>query len=126
MQLRLEGKVILVVEDNDVNQMVMEELLRPTGAEVVMAGNGLLAVQAVQGRTFDLVLMDMQMPVMDGLQASKEIRTFIGYDELPIVAVTANAMQEGKDESLDAGLNDYITKPIEPQQLLAALRRWIR
>ncbi len=125
-QLRLEGRRILVAEDNEVNQFLLKELLSPTGAEVVVAENGLIAVQAVRKGTFDLVFMDMQMPEMDGIQASREIRKLAGHDSLPIVAVTANAMKEDKDLGFAAGLNDYLTKPIEPHQLLMALRRWIR
>ena len=125
-QVSLENKRILVAEDNAINQLLMEELLRPTGAEVVMADNGLQAVNAVKARRFDLVLMDMQMPVMDGIQASREIRAIAGRDELPIVAVTANAMKEDKEQGFAAGLNDYITKPIEPQQFALLIKRWIR
>ena len=66
------------------------------------------------------------MPVMDGIQAAREIRTFASYDDLPIVAVTANAMKEDKEQGVEAGLNDYITKPIEPQQFALLLKRWIR
>ena len=124
--LHLEGKRILVAEDNDINQLLMEELLASTGAEVSLVENGLLAVEAAKTGTFDLVLMDMQMPVMGGIQASKEIRIFASRDELPIVAVTANAMKEDKELGVAAGLNDYITKPIDPQQLIMALRRWVR
>ena len=125
-QLGLENKRILVAEDNEINRLLMEELLRPTGAEVVMAENGLLALNAVREKRFDLVLMDMQMPVMDGIQAAREIRTFAGCDELPIVAVTASAMKEDKELGFEAGLNDYITKPIEPQQFALLLKRWLR
>ena len=125
-QVSLENKRILVAEDNAINQLLMEELLRPTGAEIVMADNGLQAVDAVKAQRFDLVLMDMQMPVMDGIQASREIRAIAGCKDLPIVAVTANAMKEDKEQGFAAGLNDYITKPIEPQQFALLIRRWIR
>ena len=126
LQLHLEGKRILVAEDNEINKFLMEEMLHPTGAEVVLVDNGLMAVEAVrENANFDLVLMDMQMPVMDGIQASREIRKFAGFDRLPIVAVTANAMKEDKDLGFAAGLNDYITKPIEPSSLIMVLKRWI-
>ncbi len=125
-QLQLQGKRILVAEDNDINQLLMKELLYPTGAEVVVAANGMQAVSAVREGLFDLIFMDMQMPVMDGLQATREIRAFAGYGVLPIVAVTANAMKADKEQGFAAGLNDYITKPIEPHQLILALKRWIQ
>ena len=124
--LHLEGKRILVAEDNEINQVLMEELLAATGAKVTLAENGQVAVDAARSQPFDLVLMDMQMPVMDGIQASREIREFAGPDVLPIVAVTANAMKEDKELGVAAGLNDYITKPIEPRQLILALKRWLR
>ena len=124
-QLNLGGKRILVAEDNEINQMIIEEMLAPTGAEVVTVENGMLAVEAVREGAFDLVLMDLQMPVMGGIQATREIRLFIGHEALPIVAVTANAMQEDKSNGFSAGLNDYITKPIEPQQLIAVLKTWL-
>ena len=123
--LHLEGKRVLVAEDNDINQMLMEEFLRSTGAEVIVVENGLLAVEAVKESHFDLVLMDLQMPVMGGIQASKEIRKFASKEALPIVAVTANAMKEDKEQGVAAGLNDYITKPIDPQQLIMALQQWV-
>ena len=125
-QLQLHGKRILVAEDNEINQFLMEEMLTPTGAEVVVVENGKLAVEAVQSQHFDVVLMDVQMPLMDGIQASREIRKIVGYHELPIIAVTANALKDDKEQGFDAGLNDYITKPIEPKQLALALKEWIK
>ncbi len=124
-QLRLEGKSILVAEDNVINQMIMQELLAPCGAEIVLAGNGQEAVDAVNARPFDLVLMDMQMPVMDGLEATRIIRTRPEAANMPIIAVTANAMSEDKDRGFACGMNDYLTKPVEPAGLLKVLRVWL-
>ncbi len=116
---------ILVVEDNVINQLLMEELLSATKANVKIAENGKIAVDMVHEETFDIVLMDMQMPVMDGLQASREIRKTFDRETLPIIAVTANAMKEDKDEGMQVGLNDYITKPIDPKNLMNILRMYL-
>ena len=124
-QLNIRDKHILVAEDNPVNQLILQELLAPSGATVVTADNGQEAVNAIKSRHFDLVFMDMQMPVMDGLQATIAIREHIDGESLPIIAVTANAMQEDKDKGFASGMNDYITKPVEPLELLAKLRAWI-
>ena len=123
--LHITGRRILVAEDNAINQLIIQELIAPSGAHVVMADNGQLAVDAVRTQKFDLVFMDMQMPVMDGLEATRIIRTFADIDSLPIIAVTANAMKEDKDRGFASGMNDYITKPVEPQRLLEILRVWL-
>ena len=121
-RLKLEGKRILVAEDNAINQLIMAELIEPSGARVVMAHNGRQAVEAARDGNFDLVFMDMQMPVMDGLEATREIRGFADKDSLPIIAVTANAMKEDREKGFASGMNAYITKPIEPGQLLDILK----
>ena len=125
-QLQLVGKRILVAEDNAINQVIMQELLAPAGATVIMVDNGQQAVDAARTQALDLVFMDMQMPVMDGLEATRKIREFAGMGDLPIIAVTANAMKEDKARGFESGMNDYITKPIEPQHLLAMLRIWLK
>ena len=122
--LDLHGKRILVVEDNESNQFVITELLRPTRADVRCVDNGQAAVQEVKKTHYDLVLMDIQMPVMDGLEATRCIRD-LGMKKLPIVAITANAMKDYENKGFASGLSDYITKPIEPASLLNALRRWL-
>ena len=124
-QLDLAGKSILVAEDNEFNQLILMDMLAPTGAEIVVVENGLLAVEAVKKKIFNLIFMDMQMPVMDGIQASKSIRALPGGGDIPIVAVTANAMKEDKENGFAAGLNDYITKPIDFAHLLRVLKKWI-
>ena len=123
--LKLDGKRILIAEDNAINQLIMQELIAPTGATVIMVDNGLQAVNAVREQAFDLVFMDMQMPVMDGLEATRQIRTFMAADVLPIVAVTANAFKEDRDKGFASGMNDYLTKPIEPEHLITILHTWL-
>ncbi|MEO6856347.1 MAG: response regulator [Rhodoferax sp.] len=122
----VRGAHILLVEDNDLNQQVASELLQDAGFTVDIADNGLIAVAMVGQTTYDLVLMDMQMPVMDGITATQEIRETGLYPELPIVAMTANAMQADRDRCLAAGMNSFVAKPIEPDDLWRALAQWIR
>ena len=122
----IKGAQILLVEDNELNQEVAGELLKDAGFLVDIADNGRIAVDKVQQKDYDIVLMDMQMPIMDGVTATQEIRKLPGYEDLAIVAMTANAMQQDKDKCLEAGMQDFITKPIEPDELWAALLRWIK
>ncbi len=123
--LDLSSKHILVVEDNLINQLIMEELLQKTNAKVSMADNGQIAVDMIEKQSFDLILMDMQMPVMDGIQATGVIRQKYSMAELPIIAVTANAMKEDKEKGIQMGLNDYLTKPIDPTNLMMTLQYWL-
>ncbi len=120
----LRGARILLAEDNDLNQQVACELLGDAGLVVEVAENGAIAIEMVQAAPYDLVLMDMQMPVMDGIAATLEIRR-LGFAGLPIVAMTANAMQADRDRCLDAGMNDYLAKPIDPDALWATLLAWV-
>jgi len=127
----LVGLRLLVVEDNAINQQVAEELLSGQGAAVDMADNGLRGVEAVQaaqaaGKPYDLVLMDMQMPVMDGLTAARQIRSRLGVADLPIIAMTANAMASDRVECLEAGMNDHVGKPFDLEQLVATLLLWTK
>ena len=121
----LAGAHILLVEDNAINQQVARETLLRCGATVEVAGHGAEAVGMVQARPYDVVLMDVQMPVMDGLTATRAIRELPGLADLPIVALTAHALAEDRDRCLAAGMNDYLTKPIEIDRLLATLGQWI-
>jgi CheY-like chemotaxis protein len=114
------------VEDNDLNQEVAMELLRDAGFVVDLAENGQIAVDKVRAADYDIVLMDMQMPVMDGVTAAAEIRKDERYKDLPIVAMTANAMQVDRDRCLEAGMNDHVAKPIEPEDLWKALLKWLK
>jgi two-component system sensor histidine kinase/response regulator len=126
---RIKGARVLLVEDNDLNQQVATELLTDAGFDVEVAGNGRVAVDMVKDNTgapWDIVLMDMQMPVLDGVSATVEIRGDAAFVDLPIVAMTANAMQQDRDRCHAAGMQDFITKPIEPDELWRALLRWIK
>jgi two-component system, sensor histidine kinase and response regulator len=120
------GARVLLVEDNDINQQVAREILEGAGLIVSLAGNGQEAVTAVQTGDYDVVLMDIQMPVMDGYAATRAIRRDDRYKDLPILAMTAHAMAGDAQKSLDAGMQDHVTKPIDPEHLFAALRKWIR
>ena len=116
---------ILVVEDNVLNQEVAAELLRELGHDVVIASDGLDALATAQAQRFDLVLMDVQMPRMDGLEATRRLRALPAYADTPIVAMTANVYAQDRDQALAAGMSDYIGKPVEPEQLRAVLQRWL-
>lgn len=116
---------ILLVEDNDINQEVAKALLESVGLRVDVAEHGQQALEMVELRRYDLILMDMQMPVMDGLQATRLIRNTDHGRELPIVAMTANAFEEDRQACRDAGMNDFLAKPFDPDLLFDVLRRWI-
>ncbi len=122
----ITGARILVAEDNEINQQVARELISRKKCIPHMVENGELAVKAVQNSPFDMVLMDIQMPVMDGIEAAEKIRA-LGkpFDTLPIVAMSAHAMGESKKKTLTAGMNDHISKPVDPNELYACLLRWI-
>jgi CheY-like chemotaxis protein len=117
---------LLLVEDVAVNRELISTLLSPFDITVETAENGLLAVEAMRRAAFDLVLMDVQMPVMDGLTAARAIRALpgAGAQSTPIVAMTANVLPEQVQKCLDAGMDDHLGKPISPAALLAALSRW--
>ncbi len=148
----IRGARILLVEDNEINQQVASEILEGAGLKVTIAGNGREAVDAVQAMRYDAVLMDVQMPVMDGYTATKRIRNWeagirkaeggkrnkIGTESdpsgsvlspqsssLPIIAMTAHAMAGDEEKSLEAGMNGHVTKPIEPDKLFDMLHKWI-
>ena len=123
----IRGAKVLLAEDNKINQMVASELLKLLHVELTIANNGIEAVEAVQKQDFDLILMDVQMPEMDGLTATQAIRRLDkpGVDKLPILAMTANALDTDYQRSLAAGMNDHLTKPIDPEKLRIALKKWI-
>ena len=124
--VKIRGAEVLLVEDNDINQQVAQEILEGAGLIVTIAENGNAGVDAVQSQAFDIVLMDIQMPVMDGYEATRTIRENKKFDKLPILAMTANAMAGDREKSLEAGMNDHVTKPINPDELFAALEKWIK
>jgi signal transduction histidine kinase/CheY-like chemotaxis protein len=123
----IRGAQLLLVEDNEINQQVAREILEGAGLNVALATNGLEAVNAVKENNYDAVLMDVQMPVMDGYTATREIRNLKSeIRNVPIIAMTAHAMAGDEDKSLQAGMNGHVTKPIDPDQLFATLQKWIK
>ena len=115
---------ILVAEDNVVNQEIISMTLEDDGHYVDVVGNGAEAVQAVQDAQYDIVLMDIHMPEMDGVTAARKIRELPGVAcDIPIIALTADAMVGDREKYLDCGMNDYATKPIALDELYAAIRR---
>ncbi len=121
----LSGRQILLAEDNQVNQMVARGMLEKAGAKVTIVDNGQKAIDMVKNVKFDLVLMDMQMPVMDGYSASDKIRELYTASELPIIAMTANVMKGDKEKCLKHGMNDYIGKPVSKVKLLETINNYI-
>jgi len=119
------GARILLVEDNPINQEVARDLLGAAGLACDLAENGREAVARVTAQTYDLVLMDVQMPVMDGLEATRLIRNLPTCAALPILAMTANAFEDDRRRCIEAGMNDHVPKPVTPGNLYAALRRWL-
>ena len=122
----IEGARVLLVEDNELNREVAVEMLRQAGIDAEQAENGRIALNMLEKDEYDLVLMDMQMPVMDGIDATRALRRMPGLELLPVVAVTANVRPEDRRRCIDAGMNDFLGKPIEPEQLFGTLRKWIR
>ena len=119
---------ILLAEDNLTNQQVALGLLKKLGLAADVVDNGAEAVTALEGLAYDLVLMDVQMPVMDGLEATRLIRSphsAVRNHQVPIIALTAHAMRSDRDKCFEAGMNDYVSKPVSPQALLEALNRWL-
>ena len=123
------GARVLLVEDNEINQEVASSLMERMGMSVTLAENGLNAVNACKARTFDIIFMDIQMPVMDGLEAARRLRAQEAEDgagPTPIIAMTAHAMREDREKSRDAGMDDHITKPIDPDMLARILIKWVK
>ena len=128
---KLAGANVLLVEDNEINQQVAMEILSGAGLKVTVANNGQEALDLVRANAYDAVLMDVQMPVMDGYTATGKIRELEAKQpppngRLPIIAMTAHAMAGDQEKSLAAGMNDHITKPIDPAQLFGTLSKWVR
>jgi len=119
------GARVLLAEDNPINQEVASELLRAAGLEVDLAANGLEAVHLARHHAYDLVLMDMQMPEMDGLAATRVLRSLPEHARTPILAMTANAFGDDRQACLDAGMDDHLAKPVDPELLYAMLGRWL-
>jgi PAS domain S-box-containing protein len=122
----IQGAHVLLVEDNEINQQVAMEILQGAGLKVTIANNGQEGVDAARENQYDVILMDIQMPVMDGYTATREIRKDERFKELPIIAMTAHAMSGDEDKSLEAGMNGHVAKPIDPDKLFSTLQRWIK
>jgi CheY-like chemotaxis protein len=122
---RHRGKRVLLAEDNPINQEVAMQLLLDAGLAPDLADNGVLAVQMARETDYAIILMDMQMPLMDGIEATREIRRMAGRASTPILAMTANAFEADRDSCLAAGMNDFLTKPVDPAHLFSILQRWL-
>jgi len=120
----LAGLRVLLAEDNKVNQLVAREILAKAGIQPVIVSNGRQAVEAASSQTFDLVLMDLQMPVMDGLEAVRLLRQTFAPEALPVLAMTAHTFAQERQTCLEAGMQDLVPKPVDPAQLYGMLSRW--
>lgn len=119
------GGTILIAEDHPTNQLILQRFLKLAGHRTIIAGNGVEAVEAASQRGYDLILMDLRMPEMDGFQAISNIREFGPNVDTPIIVLSADARGEDRDRAASIGANDYLTKPIDPARLFAALARWL-
>jgi signal transduction histidine kinase/CheY-like chemotaxis protein len=123
---QLSGTKVLLVEDNELNQELARELLIDAGITVETAFNGQEALELLETQDFDGVLMDCQMPVMDGYEATREIRKLEKFNDMPVIALTANAMKKDIEKVLKTGMNDHIAKPINPDQMFVTMAKWIK
>ena len=119
------GRTVLLVEDNPVNQTVIEAMLRSLGFTVSVATDGAQAVRSAQGSEFEVILMDCRLPIIDGYEATRQIRNLPGRGNVPIIALTANALQGDRETCLSAGMNDYLAKPFKRNDLQQILQRWV-
>ena len=120
-----EGTRVLLAEDNLVNQRIVKALMQKINLSLDIVSNGIDALKAVRNFEYILILMDVQMPLMDGMTATKHIREEYNLTEIPIIAMTANAMIGDREMCLEVGMNDYISKPIKPEELYSKLIYWI-
>jgi signal transduction histidine kinase/CheY-like chemotaxis protein len=120
-----EGRNVLLVEDNPVNQTVIEAMLRSLGFTVSVATDGAQAVRSAEENDFEVILMDCRLPIIDGYEATRQIRCLPGRTDVPIIALTANALQGDRETCLQAGMNDYLAKPFKRNDLQQILQRWV-
>jgi CheY-like chemotaxis protein len=125
LKVRYAGARILLAEDEPINQEVSRELLESAGLIVDLADDGVEAVEQATRKDYDLILLDLQMPRMNGIEASRIIRALPGREAVPILALTANAFTGDRQKCIDAGMNDHIGKPVDPDQLFETLLHWL-
>jgi CheY-like chemotaxis protein len=125
LRQRHQGRRILVVEDEPLNQEITRALLEDAGLQVDIVDDGMQALRRTREQAYDLILMDMQMPVMNGIESTRAIRRDSRNRTTPIVAMTANAYTEDCQTCLDAGMDDHVPKPVEPDHLYGTLHRWL-
>jgi CheY-like chemotaxis protein len=123
-EYQLAGLAVLLVEDNVTNQLVVRETLAKVGISIDIADNGHEAIEAVERKKYDVILMDIQMPDMDGYEAAAIIREKYSFEDMPIIALTAHSMVGDREKCLNAGMNDYLTKPINKSELFSLLNKW--
>ena len=123
---RLAGTRVLVAEDNFFNQQIVQELLQLAGIQVEVANNGQEALAILELAQFDVILMDVHMPVMNGLDATQQIRRSLRFADMPVIALTAGVTEAEREQCLSSGMNDFINKPINMTQLLSTLVQWIK
>jgi two-component system, sensor histidine kinase len=121
----ITGKKILLAEDNDINRMIASIVLKSNGYEITEVLDGKAAVTELTRQSFDLVLMDMQMPFMDGLEATRIIRKHLN-SKVPIIALTANEIQKEKGRCVQAGMNDFLMKPFDEKDLVSIIIKWLQ
>lgn len=121
-----KGAKILLVEDNPINQQIAIEMLHHMGLQVDIASNGLQALEVLEEVEYDLVLMDVQMPVMDGYEAARKIRSNLRLSNLPVISMTAHTMNEDREKSLQSGMNDQVNKPINPDELFSVIAKYVK
>ena len=122
---RFDGKRVLVVDDEPINRIILEQMLGELQLTVDMVEDGQQAIQQARRHRYDLVFMDMQMPVLDGLQATREMRKLDGYAQTPVIAITANVLPEHRERARAAGMNDFIGKPFNPEEMLKKIAYWL-
>jgi CheY-like chemotaxis protein len=125
LKARFAGARILLAEDEPVNQEISRLWLEDAGLTIELADDGVQAVDMAKRQRYALILMDVQMPNLNGIEATRAIRALAGYAETPILAMTANAFAEDRQACIEAGMNDHIGKPVDPEQLFATLLKWL-